>query len=175
LILFSFLQAPVAVVRSNEEPNAEPVEQAPEIDEHSFEYCSFSFSSIPSCHFFQLCYDFLSETVEDFESVALSLLYAPNGSAHMLRHCVNKLVEFRVPSKFICVQQHKKALYGTDIYTDDSDIVAMLAHTGLFPVRLAAPAKLIGLSVFCKVLPAQSFYTGSTRNDVTSKACSRMQ
>lgn len=105
----------------------------------------------------------------------MALLYAPNGSAHMLRRCVNRLVEIRVPARYLHSQHLvKRALFGTDVYTDDSDVVAMLAHTGAFPMRLVAPTKLHGVSVFCRVLPAQQFYAGSVRCGVASKVRSRI-
>ena len=44
-----------------------------------------------------------------------------------------------------------RQLWGSDVYSDDSDVVAILAHTGLFPVRQSAPTKLQGVSVFARV------------------------
>jgi hypothetical protein len=49
------------------------------------------------------------------------------------------------------VQVVARQLWGSDLYSDDSDIVAILAHTGLFPVRQTAPVKLQGVSVFARV------------------------
>jgi hypothetical protein len=51
----------------------------------------------------------------------------------------------------IFVQVVARQLWGSDVYSDDSDVVAILAHTGLFPVRQTAPTKLQGVSVFARV------------------------
>jgi hypothetical protein len=103
----------------------------------------------------------------------MALLYTPGGSAHLLRRCMHRLVEIRVPARHLHSQNKlvcARAVWGTGTYTDDSDVVAMLVHSGAFPVELTAPAKLHGVSVFCKVLPALPFYEGSTRFGMTSKA-----
>lgn len=54
-------------------------------------------------------------------------LYAPNFKLPNLENGVNGVMEVRVPARYltfdnVCVR--KRALWGTDIYTDDSDIVA---------------------------------------------------
>ena len=115
----------------------------------------------------------LGDLAKDFVTPAMSLLYTPGGSAHLVRRCMHRLVEIRVPARHLHSQNKlvcARAVWGTGTYTDDSDIVAMLVHTGAFPVELTAPAKLHGVSVFCKVLPALPFYEASTRFGMTSKA-----
>jgi hypothetical protein len=53
------------------------------------------------------------------------------------------------------------ALWGTDIYTDDSSVCLAAAHVGLISPQL-------GGTVTIEILPEQQSYTGSTRNGVTS-------
>lgn len=115
----------------------------------------------------------LADLAADFVTPAMALLYTPGGSAHLVRRCMHRLVEIRVPARHLHSQNKlvcARAVWGTGTYTDDSDVVAMLVHSGAFPVELTAPAKLHGVSVFCKVLPALPFYEGSTRFGMTSKA-----
>jgi hypothetical protein len=44
------------------------------------------------------------DSVEDFVTPVLTLLYNPGGSANPLRRCVNRLVEFRVPARHVHTQ-----------------------------------------------------------------------
>jgi hypothetical protein len=53
------------------------------------------------------------------------------------------------------------AIWGTDVYTDDSDIGTAAVHAGL--ITFAA-----GGTVTIEIADGQSSYTGSTRNGVTS-------
>jgi hypothetical protein len=53
----------------------------------------------------------------------------PRESLHALslRSLVNKVIEVRIPSKFLSLRNkevQRTQLWGTDVYTDDSDAVA---------------------------------------------------
>ena len=53
------------------------------------------------------------------------------------------------------------AVWGTDVYTDDSSVAAAAVHAG---VIVAGQTKVLTISI----LPGQSSYTGSARNGVTT-------
>lgn len=55
----------------------------------------------------------------------------------------------------------ENGVWGTDIYTDDSDIGTAAVHAGL--ITFAA-----GGTVTIRILDGQDSYTGSTRNGVTT-------
>lgn len=68
------------------------------------------------------------KSIEGMEEKSLGFqLYSPQLLLPNLEDHVNGLMEIRVPARFLTfenVKVKKRALWGTDIYTDDSDIVA---------------------------------------------------
>ncbi|CAK7328566.1 unnamed protein product [Dovyalis caffra] len=62
-------------------------------------------------------------------------------------------------------------LWGTDVYTDDSDLVAVLMHTGYCrPTASPPPPAIQELCATIRVLPPQDSYTSMLRNNVRSRA-----
>uniref|UniRef100_A0A2P2KGR2 Zinc finger CCCH domain-containing protein 13 n=1 Tax=Rhizophora mucronata TaxID=61149 RepID=A0A2P2KGR2_RHIMU len=62
-------------------------------------------------------------------------------------------------------------LWGTDIYTDDSDLVAVLMHTGYCrPTASPPPPAIQELRATIRVLPPQDSYPSMLRNNVRSRA-----
>lgn len=68
------------------------------------------------------------KSLEGMEEKALGFqLYSPHLLLPNLENSINGLMEIRVPARFLTFENtrvQKRALWGTDIYTDDSDIVA---------------------------------------------------
>ena len=62
-----------------------------------------------------------------------------------------------------------RQVWGTDTYTDDSDLVAALVHTGHLKLKPSAPKTPLLVSL--RVCPAASSYTGSERNGLRSRDC----
>lgn len=84
---------------------------------------------------------------------------------------VNSLVELLLPAKYLTSdfkQVRLRQVWGTDVYTDDSDLVAVLVHTG--HVKLKAQAPKTPLLVSLRICPAQASYTGSERNELHSRS-----
>ncbi|KAF9362940.1 hypothetical protein BGX34_005218 [Mortierella sp. NVP85] len=108
----------------------------------------------------------------------------------------NSLVEVRIASPYLTydnIKVKRRELWGTDIYTDDSDVVAMLIHAGFFipPMGIhssdqdliqpdsqqhnfaADPIKHIfpsfDLAVTLRVMPKLVKYQGSIRNRIKSR------
>ncbi|KAF9936366.1 hypothetical protein BGZ67_002427 [Mortierella alpina] len=108
----------------------------------------------------------------------------------------NSLLEVRVASSYLTYDNYKvkkREVWGTDIYTDDSDIVAMLVHSGHYippissqsveqdsiqPTTLQhnfvpSPLKHIcpeyDLAVTLRVMPKLLKYQGSIRNRIKSR------
>lgn len=105
-------------------------------------------------------------TEEDSELI----VYSPCVVPPELKSRVNSLVEVLLPPKYL-VADHKQVklrqLWGTDTYTDDSDLVAVLVHTG--HVKLKASAPKMPLLISLRVCPTTSTYAGSDRNGVSSR------
>ncbi|KAF1804086.1 histone deacetylation protein Rxt3-domain-containing protein [Mucor lusitanicus] len=83
------------------------------------------------------------KSVEGMEEKSLGFqLYSPQLLLPNLEGSVNGLMEIRVPARFLTfenVKVKKRALWGTDIYTDDSDIVAMAIHSGKYQPHFIEP------------------------------------
>ncbi|XP_020105690.1 zinc finger CCCH domain-containing protein 13-like isoform X3 [Ananas comosus] len=83
-------------------------------------------------------------------------------------------LEIRVPAEYVTStnRQVKGAqLWGTDVYTNDSDLVAVLMHTGYCcPTSLPPPSAIQELHATVRVLPPQDCYTSTLRNNVRSRA-----
>ncbi|KAI1306252.1 hypothetical protein EDD11_004838 [Mortierella claussenii] len=111
----------------------------------------------------------------------------------------NSLLEIRVASSYLTydnVKVKRRELWGTDVYTDDSDVVSMLIHGGLYipPLSVnsgeqdtiqptsqkhnfvADPIKRIcpgyDLAVTLRVLPKLVKYQGSIRHRIKSRTWS---
>ena len=65
-----------------------------------------------------------------------------------------------------CVSPDPNPTSGTDVYTDDSDLVAVLVHTGHVKLKTVGKTPLL---VSLRVCPAQATYTGSERNGLSSR------
>jgi len=102
-----------------------------------------------------------------------------DNAVHVYQPCVvlpelagkmNSLVEVLLPSKYLTASDTKQVqlrqLWGTDVYTDDSDLVAVLVHTGHVKLKTVGKTPLL---VSLRVCPAQATYTGSERNGLSSR------
>ncbi|KAL9344263.1 hypothetical protein Peur_061938 [Populus x canadensis] len=83
-------------------------------------------------------------------------------------------LEIRIPAEHITAtnrQVRGGQLWGTDIYTNDSDLVAVLMHTGYFrPTASPPPPAIQELCATIRVLPPQDSYISMLRNNVRSRA-----
>ncbi|XP_072993103.1 uncharacterized protein [Typha latifolia] len=83
-------------------------------------------------------------------------------------------LEIRIPAEYVTStnRQVKGAqLWGTDIYTNDSDLVAVLMHTGYCCTTSSPPPSAIQeLRATIRVLPPQDCYSSTLRNNVRSRA-----
>lgn len=98
------------------------------------------------------------------------LVYSPCVVLPDLAGRLNSLVEVLLPPKYLVSdskQVRLRQLWGTDVYTDDSDLVAVLVHMG--HVKLKATAPKTPLLISLRVCPAQASYSGSERNGLRSR------
>ncbi|KAK7268995.1 hypothetical protein RIF29_21709 [Crotalaria pallida] len=83
-------------------------------------------------------------------------------------------LEIRIPSENVTAtnrQVRGGQLWGTDVYTYDSDLVAVLMHTGYCrPTASPPPAAIQELRATIRVLPPQDSYISTLRNNVRSRA-----
>lgn len=98
------------------------------------------------------------DEADDDESPALSVVYVPGGQMPKLRFYLGKVVEVRIAARYLSTRNREvetRQVWGDGEYTDDSDAVAMLKHSGRMVVRGAPPPGLVGVSLFFRVLPGR--------------------
>ncbi len=62
-------------------------------------------------------------------------------------------------------------VWGTDVYTDDSDIVCAVMHCGYYNASLKKPVSMvIEMRVVIQLLPPQQVYPVFVRNGIRSRA-----
>lgn len=117
------------------------------------------------------------------------LIYYPSIKSHKpflprLDDKVNSIIQIRIPNRFLLKYYNpfisRRMVWGTDIYTDDSDIVAALYHSGFTPAgdkTTAAPIDPVDLDTTdgdcvatLRILPLLQRYQGSTRNGINSRS-----
>ncbi|MFS7988006.1 putative histone deacetylation protein Rxt3 [Helianthus anomalus] len=83
-------------------------------------------------------------------------------------------LEIRIPAEHVTATNRQVKggqLWGTDIYTHDSDLVAVLMHTGYCrPTASPPPPAIQELRTTVRVLPPQDCYVSTLRNNVRSRA-----
>ncbi|XP_059644862.1 uncharacterized protein LOC132286526 [Cornus florida] len=83
-------------------------------------------------------------------------------------------LEILIPAEHVTAtnrQVRSGQLWGTDTYTDDSDLVAVLMHTGFYhPSASPPPPAIQELRATIRVLPPQDCYISTIRNNVRSRA-----
>lgn len=84
-------------------------------------------------------------------------------------------VQVRIPQDCLSIankQVRNRQLWGTDVYTDDSDLVAVLQHTGFYVPSTASHLAhhVQELHATIRPLPPQDGYTSTSRNSIRSRA-----
>ncbi len=108
----------------------------------------------------------------DDEPVA-SILYIPSGVLPKLARYMNRIIEIRIPAKYLSSKNKEvqtRQLWGTNVYTDDSDAVAILQHTASYILRPNPPSNTAGMSAFFRVLPGLAEYPAVERFGIRSRA-----
>ncbi|KAF7813355.1 zinc finger CCCH domain-containing protein 13-like isoform X1 [Senna tora] len=83
-------------------------------------------------------------------------------------------LQIRIPAEHVTASNRQVRggqLWGTDVYTYDSDLVAVLMHTGYCRPTASQPTAAIQeLCATIRVLPPQECYISTLRNNVRSRA-----
>ncbi|KNE63538.1 hypothetical protein AMAG_08650 [Allomyces macrogynus ATCC 38327] len=105
-------------------------------------------------------------------------LYTPSTLLPPLDRHINATLTVRVARAFLAYENprvRKRAVWGTGIYTDDSDLVAMLLHSGALALpdptsnSLKPSSALTDLDVTLRVYPRLAHYPGSLHHGVHSR------
>ncbi|KAL6784638.1 CPL1 [Auxenochlorella protothecoides x Auxenochlorella symbiontica] len=96
----------------------------------------------------------------------LSLSHEREGGAELL--------EIRVPAHCLTSNNRhvrSRQLWGCDLYTDDSDVVAVLMHCGYWSLFLAHPPAVVAeVRVLLRTHPPRPSYPSVARNNIRSRA-----
>lgn len=103
---------------------------------------------------------------------ALRVIYRPGASLPDLNAYKGEIIEVRIASRYLTSRNSQvdtRQIWGSDIYTDDSDVLAILVHTGEYIVHAWVPKDYSGVSVLLRVLPSQSRYSSTDRHQLRSR------
>lgn len=93
---------------------------------------------------------------------------------YMVPNGESRLVEVHIPAQCMSntnSQVRARQLWGHDVYTQDSDLVAVLMHTGYYSPALAQPPSAVAeVRAILKTLPGQKSYPSVSRNCIRSRA-----
>lgn len=63
----------------------------------------------------------------------------------------------------------ERRIWGSDIYTSDSDAVCILQHSGFFKIKELPPSNIQGVSVYFRVSKGRATYNSSFKGGIKSK------
>ena len=105
-------------------------------------------------------------------------LYKPFYSLPDLTPYLGEIIEVRVAAEFLSSLNKayvENRIWGSDIYTSDSDIVCVLQHSGFYHINDYTPTDIEGLSIYLRVSRARAAYNSSLKNGVRSKKLNNYQ
>jgi hypothetical protein len=107
-------------------------------------------------------------------TIVQKFLYNPGFPWPDLSGYMAHMVEIRVAKEFLSFGNKEVSncrLWGTDVYTSDSDIVAVIQHTGLIDIAQQMPEQYEGVAVYIRISKGRSNYVSTLKNHVRSKRC----
>lgn len=89
-----------------------------------------------------------------------------------LSEYIGEVIEIRIAPEYL--SQSNKAflerrIWGSDIYTSDSDAVCILQHSGYFKIRDLVPLNIKGVSLYLLVSKGRAAYNSCYKNGIKSK------
>ena len=105
-------------------------------------------------------------------------LYKPFYSLPDLSPFIGEIIEVRVASEFLSSLNKayvENRIWGSDIYTSDSDMVCVLQHSGFYNINDYTPTEIAGLSIYLRVSRGRAAYNSSLKNGVRSKKLNNYQ
>jgi len=83
------------------------------------------------------------------------------------------LLEVKIPAECTVstnLQVRTRQVWGTDTYTSDSDLVAVLMHTGYYLPSLTIPPSLLEVRAVVRAMPQEDGYASTSRNGIRSRS-----
>jgi hypothetical protein len=105
-------------------------------------------------------------------------LYKPGVPWPDLGPYLQQVIEIRVAKEYITPKNKQlvaRNLWGSDVYTSDSDIVAVIHHAGIIDVWKELSPAYEGIAVFTRVTKGRANYVTCIRNRIRSKKLSNYE
>lgn len=104
-----------------------------------------------------------------------STQYISYRTAHVTWHAQQHIcMQIRIPTNNLQAtfsEVKGRHVWGTDVYTDDSDIVCAVMHCGYYNASLKKPVAMVSeMRVVVQLLPPQTEYPVFVRNGIRSRA-----
>ncbi|EPX70918.1 transcriptional regulatory protein Rxt3 [Schizosaccharomyces octosporus yFS286] len=119
---------------------------------------------------------FIERCMSSEKEPVAQFVYTPWFDLPLMYNAIGKFIRIEIDAKWLNAAINprlgKRELWGTDVYTDDSDIVTMLAHCGYF--SLFKPiTKIAVVDLF--ILPPLLGYKGTRKNQIESRSWTSRQ
>lgn len=103
--------------------------------------------------------------------VAQSFLYQPYYVLPDLSQYLSDLIEVRISAEYLTTSNKPykdRIIFGSDIYTSNSDAVLILQHSGCLIIENLAPTTYSGVSVYLRVSKNRNSYNSTTKFGIKS-------
>lgn len=124
----------------------------------------------------QECIVVPKQNYEGIDSLPV-MMYAPNeslSSRFPVGQAVGNRLQVRIAPQWMSntnQQVRARQLWGNGIYTEDSDLVAALMHSGFYSISLQAPPSTVAeVRAVVELLPAEQNYPSASRHSIRSRA-----
>ena len=107
-----------------------------------------------------------------YKNVLSTFLYHPDVKLPSLADYVSKYIEIKIEAQYLSkfnLAYLERRLFGTDVYTSDSDPVCALHHAGVIQLDERVPTNCAGISAFFRVSKSRNTYPESIRNGLRSR------
>ena len=114
------------------------------------------------------------DDIESTPAIVQKFLYNPGIPWPDLSPYLQHVVEVRIAREFLILSNKEvscRRLWGTDVYTSDSDLVAVIQHAGFIDLSQPLSDNYEGIAVYLRVSKGRSNYVSTYRNGIKSNKC----
>ena len=114
------------------------------------------------------------DEVESTPAIVQKFLYNPGIPWPDLSPYLMHDVEVKIAREFLTLANKEvccRRLWGTDVYTSDSDLVAVIQHAGLLDLSQPFSDHYEGVAVYLRISKGRSNYVSTYKNGIKSNKC----
>ena len=101
-----------------------------------------------------------------------SFLYHPDVKLPSLADYIAKHIEVKIEAEYLSkfnMAYLERRIFGTEVYTSDSDVVCTLHHSGVWRLEESTPLHLAGVAAYFRVSKSRNTYPESLRHGLLSR------